>query len=139
MPTKARVVKEKLPKTDYQLIMAARALINKPEKWIKGTNARDEFGKSVANIGNGSDIVKPVKHCAYGSIERVCWLEMKSKIGSSLFLVHERASKLMDKYFNKQDTVINLITLNDLPKTSHKKIMKVFTGAAKLAKKAELD
>ena len=54
--------------TIKQRLIAARALIDTPEKWTKGAFQRNATGRAVAPHDEAV-----AAYCAFGAIRRVCW------------------------------------------------------------------
>lgn len=88
-------------------LIAARALIDTPEKWTRNAKARSASG--IATLPRSS---KAVCWCAYGALVKVCGKKEASDIAWDVFL-----------------GTGNLAGFNDRPETTHADLMVYFDRA----------
>jgi hypothetical protein len=93
--------------TTKEILIAARKLINKPQKWTRGALARNNRGKETP-VDCGT------RFCAEGALRAV------TNSASCFYRAHDHLSKVMD---------CPLDEFND--GTSHKQVMRAFSKAIK--------
>lgn len=102
-------------KTTLQVLIDARALIEKPKAWIKGVNATNKLGKG----------------CTSSSEDAVCWCMdgalMRSAQSAHLY---EPGSAYWDAFYalNKLANG-DFIAWNDKPERKHAEVLAVFDKA----------
>ena len=99
-----------------RLLMDAKALINKPEHWIKGKYARSAKGREV-DLGSP----KARRFCASGAMLRAASTRDDS--------IYRRANRIL-----KGPTRSGLVAFNDAPSTTHAMVMRLFNAAIRRAK-----
>lgn len=88
-------------------LIAARALIDTPEKWTKNAKARNAAGRSVSPAGGSA-----VCWCGFGALVKVCGPREAENVAYAAF--HGPG---------------NIAGLNDRPETTHSDIMALFDRA----------
>lgn len=99
---------------------AARKLIEKPENWCKGAEARDADGNRVSDYST-----KAVSYCALGAISRATKGRGATRRYSAAWSALERAT-----------VVGSIAAYNDAPRRTHKQILKLFDRAISRARSA---
>lgn len=96
--------------------MKAYELLSSPEKWTKGTYARDEEGNSIS-----CKSPEAVQFCALGAIER-CYPNNSCQVACKLDVV------IKSKYQNEERRY-GLVTFNDASETTYEQVIEVLKEA----------
>ena len=99
--------------TALQTLIAAKALINTPDKWCKGKFGMDDVGQSI-------DPMRACRRCAIGAVTAACNGERWS---DGFRYAREYLWKA------KPRPELHLTGYNDLPSTTHADIMALFDRA----------
>ena len=110
--------------TIKQRLSAARALIDTPKKWIKGSNGRDAFGRPTAP--NGRFVVS---RCAFGALMGVCIIGKEYEVVQHLMASLDRHGERL-RY--------GLSGWNDEPERTHAEVMQAFDRAIEDISKANV-
>ena len=105
-------------------LIAARALIDTPEKWTKGAYQRDAAGNEVVNFERGSwrsTATAPQFHCVSGAIMNVCH---ENREDVAIFLHLGKSIGLDCEPFYPPIT-----SWNDAPERTHAEVMLAFDRA----------
>ena len=104
----------------HEILIAARAKIDKHQKWCKGVFSRDHNGDEVSPVS-----VNAVRFCALGAIRAVT-------LGPLSRSEARAALRLAAGYSN--DSNESIFKLNDHPKTRHADIMALYDRAIEATK-----
>jgi hypothetical protein len=100
--------------TVKELLIAARSIIDTPEKWTKGAVSRDRSGSSLFRVEGG------VKWCMLGAVE----LAIKPTNTREIFIFEDAVSQL-----NKVLGSDSVSEFNDRDTTTHEDVLRVFDKA----------
>jgi len=95
-------------------ILQAMEIIGSPERWTKGTFARDSDGVSTVYYSS-----KAVCFCSIGALEKV-----KAAYSAKYYIARS---------LPKDASSSGIVKYNDAPETKHKDVMNMFMTAAFLA------
>lgn len=105
-----------------QILEAARALIDTPEKWIQGGNFGIREGNELIVLG--ALIEDGNCYCSYGALLKVLYEPL------SEYTVHgriNRAQALLIKEFGLNHAIFNgIINFNDAPGRKHSEVLEYF-------------
>ena len=101
-------------------LRAARALIDKPEKWTQGSMGRDDAGRDASQSGR-----PVVARCASGAIGEDC-----GSRGAEWKAVSGQLRKSINRHrFRRGLRNLALTTWNDHPARTHAEVMQAFDRA----------
>lgn len=118
-----------------ELLIAAKAVISKPETWTQGTYARKSVGEGQIGLGASIQPYHPsaVCFCSIGALRKVaCEADPDRFSLSSKVLV--RAEEFLDIFSVKRGSLC-IANFND--HNSHEQVLNVFDDAIELAKEKE--
>ena len=100
-----------MSKETADILRKARAVIEKPENWTKGTFARSAKGNPVSAVGRAA-----CAWCAVGAVRRVTGYDqiLFSRVGRALSYASDGPS---------------IVTINDSPKATHADVLALFDRA----------
>ena len=102
-----------------EVLKAARALIDTPEKWTKGNYARDESGRPTPYESDGA-----CQFCAVGAVKRAA-------MPADLSAAWRAEDLLSDTAWGMYNMTI--VSFNDRADTKHAQVLKVYDKAIKVA------
>jgi len=115
------------------LLRAARATIEKPEKWCQGEYARNALGQL-----DQPDNDTACSFCAEGAVLRAYSLENQKSAGA-VDILHSAEARGFLRMALRERTELadSLSVFNDLPTTTHADIIALFDRAIELAEASQ--
>lgn len=113
-----------------ETLIAAKALIDTPEKWTTGSYSRDENNNCLPDIFDPA----ACKFCSLGAIERVSPEESKWMPNSFAYLARCFLNKAIDSI--SRHAASTIVRFND--NSTHEQVMKAFDKAIEISKKKEI-
>ena len=104
--------------TPHEILIAARAKIDKHQRWCKGAFSKDHNGEEVSPVS-----VNAVRFCALGAIRAVT----PDPLGRS----EARAALRLASGYGRNEIIFEL---NDHPKARHADIMALYDRAIEMTK-----